>query len=197
MTAGYCATTVAPGDDVIRRPLNRPLATEPARRSVDDGSCTCSAIPNARAGCRRKDFARRTLFEPLESTPEMADRPPRHDVGSTGSFCTRGLALGELYPSRPPEWTLIVPTAWARDRHASRPAFQAYAMATSGGSTPAARGFPGAGYAGQALAVDPRLDLVVAAPERRLRPRRRSPTGSPRGRSPAACRGLATRTSWR
>jgi CubicO group peptidase (beta-lactamase class C family) len=170
MTAGYRATTVAPGDDVIRRLLNRPLATEPGTAFwYDDGSAhLLSAILERASGMSTEELARRTLFEPLGIHPGRWLTDHRGTtLGSTGLLLHSRdlLALGELYLEQGRRnGRQIVPTAWVRDStrvQARVPGGYAHGYLWWVNTGPHG-GFLAQGYAGQALAVDPRLDLVVA-----------------------------------
>ena len=170
MTAGYRATVIPRGGDVVRTLLNRPLATDPGTTfSYDDGSAhLLSAIITEASGTSTELLARRVLFEPLGIHPGrwLSDRQGT-TLGSTGLLLHARdlLALGELY-LRQGRWRgkQVVPKAWVRESTSSQvriPGGYAYGYLWWVNTGPH-DGFLAQGYAGQALAVFPRDDIVVA-----------------------------------
>lgn len=170
MTAGYRATVIPLGGDIVRTLLNRPLATDPGTTfSYDDGSAhLLSAVLTAASGMPTERLARSALFGPLgiRSVRWVAD-PQGVTLGSTGLILRSRdlLTLGELYLRRGRRHgEQVVPSAWVKESTKAQvriPGGYAYGFLWWVNTGPHG-GFLAQGYAGQALAVFPGDDLVVA-----------------------------------
>ena len=170
MTAGYRATVIPTFGDVVRTLLNRPLATDPGMTfSYDDGSAhLLSAVLTAASGMPTERLARSALFGPLgiRSVRWLSD-PQGTTLGSTGLLLHSRdlLTLGELYLRHGRRrGEQVVPSAWVRESTKAQvriPGGYAYGYLWWVNTGPHG-GFLAQGYAGQALAIFPRDDLVVA-----------------------------------
>jgi CubicO group peptidase (beta-lactamase class C family) len=174
MTAGYRETPIIFTDDWVRTLLNRPIVSEPGTKfSYDSGSAHLLAAALAQAvGMPLEVFADRELFGPVGIRPGSWSKDGQgRSIGSTGlSLSSRGLLrLGELY-LRKGRWhgRQVVPAAWVREstrKQVAIPGGYAYGYLwwVNAGplSTGSHEGFLAQGYAGQMVAVFPRLDLVI------------------------------------
>lgn len=170
MTAGYRGTSTLFTDDRVRTLMNRPLASDPGRTfSYDDGSAhLLSAVLTKATELPLALFARQELFGPLSIRPGrwLSDGQGR-SLGSTGLFLRSRdlLTFGELYLQHG-RWRgqQVVPDAWVRESTSTQvaiPGGYAYGYLWWVNRGPHG-GFLAQGYAGQMVAVYPRLDLVVA-----------------------------------
>jgi CubicO group peptidase (beta-lactamase class C family) len=169
MTAGYREPTMTHSDDWVRTLLNRPLASDPGTAfSYDDGSAhLLSAVLTKATRVPVEVLADRDVFAPLGIDPgPWASDDRGYSLGSTGlSLDSRALLrLGELY-LRGGKWRgrQIVPAEWIRESTTTRveiPGGFAYGYLWWINTGPH-KGFLAQGYAGQMIAVFPRLDLVV------------------------------------
>jgi CubicO group peptidase (beta-lactamase class C family) len=169
MTAGYRGFALRDSQDWVRTLLNRPLESEPgASFAYDDGSAhLLSAVLTRVGGAPADVLADRDLFGPLGIKPgSWASDGRGNSLGSTGlSLRSRDLLrFGELY-LRHGRWhgRQVVPAAWVRESTSTQ-------IAIPGGyaygylwwiNTGRHKGFLAQGYAGQMVAVFPRLDLVL------------------------------------
>jgi CubicO group peptidase (beta-lactamase class C family) len=170
MTAGYHETGIAASDDWVQTLINRPLATDPGTAfSYDSGSAhLLSAVLTQRTGAPLEDLTRRKLFEPLgiRTFRWPSDGQGRSLGGTALSLRAPDLLkFGQLYLQRG-RWQgrQIVPARWVRESTTTQaviPGGYAYGYLWWVNTGPH-RGFVAAGAAGQALAVYPRLDLVMA-----------------------------------
>jgi len=170
MTAGYHETGIAASDDWVQTLINRPLASDPGTAfSYDSGSAhLLSAVLSEITGAPIAELARRELFEPLGThTFHWQSDAQGHSLGGTGlSLRARDLlTFGQLYVQRG-RWRgrQVIPARWVREStesHVSVPGGYAYGYLWWVNTGPH-NGFIAQGAAGQALAVYPRLDLVVA-----------------------------------
>jgi CubicO group peptidase (beta-lactamase class C family) len=170
MTAGYRTAPIVSTDDWVRTLMNRSLASEPGKTfSYDDGSAhLLSAVLTKATGERADELAQRELFGPLGiRIHRWTSDGQGHALGSTGLFLRPRelLMLGQLYLQKG-RWRdrQVVPAAWVRQSttaQATIPGGYAYGYLWWVNTGPH-KGFAAQGYAGQMLAVYPRLDLVVA-----------------------------------
>jgi CubicO group peptidase (beta-lactamase class C family) len=170
MTAGYRPDYPAATDDWVRTLVNRSLASEPGQAfAYDDGSAhLVSAILTKVTGEPTEEFAQRELFGPLGiSVSRWSSDGQGHSLGSTGLFLRPRelLMLGQLYLQMG-RWRgrQVVPATWIREStttQVSIPGGYAYGYLWWVNTGPHG-GFAAQGYAGQMLAVYPRLGLVVA-----------------------------------
>jgi CubicO group peptidase (beta-lactamase class C family) len=170
MTAGYRRSSVVSTGDVIRTLVNRPLASDPGTTfSYDDGSAhLLSAVLTKASGLPAEELARRALFAPLGAhLGRWISDGQGNSLGSTGLFLRPRdlLKLGELYLRRG-RWDgrRIIPASWVRESTTTQVTIRggyAYGYLWWVNTGPHG-GFLAQGFAGQALAVHPRLDLVVA-----------------------------------
>lgn len=169
MTAGYRESAIFSSDDWVDTLLNRPLASDPGETfSYDDGSAhLVSAILTQATGEPAETFARRELFAPLGIEPgRWTSDEQGHSDGSAGLFLRPHdlLELGQLFlHGGRSSGRQVVPAAWVRDSTKTQ-------VAIPGGyaygyfwwvNTGTDGGFEALGYAGQIVAVFPRLDLVI------------------------------------
>jgi CubicO group peptidase (beta-lactamase class C family) len=170
MTAGYQETQIFATDDWVRTLMNRPLAFDPGTTfSYDDGSAhLLSAVLTQATGVSALDLARRELFGPLgiDASRWSSDGQGR-STGSTGLWLRSRdlLTFGQLYLEEG-RWRgrQLVPAAWIRRSTTTQveiPGGYAYGYLWWVNTGPHG-GFLAQGYAGQMIAVYPRLDLVVA-----------------------------------
>lgn len=170
MTAGYRPAHIVSTDDWVRTLLNRSPASDPGKTfAYDDGSAhLLSAVLTKVTGERADELAQHELFGPLGiRVSRWTSDGQGHALGSTGLFLRPRelLMLGQLYLQKG-SWRgrQVVPGAWVRDStrtHVSIPGGYAYGYLWWV-NTGSHKGFVAQGYAGQMLAVYPRLDLVVA-----------------------------------
>ena len=169
MTAGYRERPVAASDDWVRTSLNRPLESDPgATFSYDSPSAhVVGAIVAKATGEPLATFAQRKLFTPLGIRPgTWATDGQGHQLGSTGLHLRARdlLRFGQLY-LQGGRWhgRQVVPAAWVREsttQHVSVPGGYGYGYLWWR-NTGLHGGFIAVGFAGQMIAVFPRLDLVV------------------------------------
>lgn len=169
MTSGYREPLIAASDDWVRTLLDRPLSSDPGTAfSYDDGSAHLAGAALAQAtGVPLRSYAQRKLFGPLGIHPARWSTDGQgHSLGSTGLFLRpRDLQkLGLLY-LREGRWhgRQVVPATWVREStrtHVKVPNGFAYGYFWWVNPGPHG-GFLALGYAGQTIAVFPKLDLVV------------------------------------
>jgi CubicO group peptidase (beta-lactamase class C family) len=169
MTAGYREPRIAASDDWVRTLLNRPLSSDPGRAfSYDDGSAHLAGAALAQAtGETLQSYAQRKLFGPIGIHPARWSTDGQgHSLGSTGLFLRpRDLQrLGRLYLQHG-RWRgrQLVPARWIRESTTTKvriPHGYAYGYFWWVNTGPHG-GFLALGYAGQTIAVFPKLDLVV------------------------------------
>ena len=169
MTSGYREPRIAASDDWVRTLLNRPPSSDPGTVfSYDDGSAHLAGAALARAtGKTLQSYAQRELFGPIGIRPgRWSTDGQGHSLGSTGLFLRpRDLQqLGRLY-LQDGRWNgrQLVPKSWVRAStrmHVKVPNGYEYGYFWWVNPGPHG-GFLALGYAGQAIAVVPRLDLVV------------------------------------
>jgi CubicO group peptidase (beta-lactamase class C family) len=169
MTSGYREPLIAASDDWVRTLLNRPLSSDPGTAfSYDDGSAHLAGAALAQAtGETLQAYAQRKLFGPLGIHPARWSTDGQgHSLGSTGLFLRPRdlLRLGELY-LEDGRWhgRQVVPASWVREStrtHVRIPHGYAYGYFWWVDTGPHS-GFLALGYAGQTIAVFPKLGLVV------------------------------------
>lgn len=169
MTSGYREPLIAASDDWVRTLLNRPLSSDPGTAfSYDDGSAHLAGAALAQAtGESLQAYAQRELFGPIGIHPaHWSTDGQGHSLGSTGLFLRpRDLqTLGRLY-LRDGRWDgrQLVPERWVRDSTSTKVRVpNGYAYGYFWWVNPGPHGgFLALGYAGQTIAVFPKLDLVV------------------------------------
>jgi CubicO group peptidase (beta-lactamase class C family) len=169
MTAGYHGTAAVDSEDWVRLLLNRPLESDPGREFFyDDGSAhLLSAVLTKVTHSPAEKLADRKLFAPLGiAHPKWQSDGQGNSLGSTGLLLRSRdlLRLGELY-LRQGRWRgrQLVPAAWVGDSTSEQiaiPGGYAYGYLWWINTGPRG-GFLAQGYAGQMIAVFPRLDLVA------------------------------------
>jgi CubicO group peptidase (beta-lactamase class C family) len=169
MTAGYRETSIYSTDDWVRTLLNRPLASDPGTTfAYDDGSAhLVSAILTKATGVSAATLAQTELFTPLGiHAGRWSSDGQGRSLGSTGLFLRSRdlLKLGRLYLQHG-RWSgrQIVPASWVRESTTMRAEIRggyAYGYFWWVNTGPHG-GFAAQGYAGQLVAVYPRLDLVI------------------------------------
>ena len=169
MTSGYREPLIAASDDWVRTLLNRPLSSDPGTAfSYDDGSAHLAGAALAQAtGETLQAYAQRELFGPIGIHPaHWSTDGQGHSLGSTGLFLRpRDLQkLGRLY-LQDGRWggRQLVPARWVRASTSTKVRVpNGYAYGYFWWVNPGPHGgFLALGYAGQTIAVFPKLDLVV------------------------------------
>ncbi len=169
MTSGYREPLIAASDDWVRTLLNRPLSSDPGTAfSYDDGSAHLAGAALAQAtGETLQAYAQRELFGPIGIHPaHWSTDGQGHSLGSTGLFLRpRDLQkLGRLY-LQDGRWggRQLVPARWVRASTSTKVRVpNGYAYGYFWWVNPGPHGgFLALGYAGQTIAMFPKLDLVV------------------------------------